>query len=308
MLEPVVQVWAMANGSELENALSIVRSSPDHIVLERVVPRAQYHPPTGTPSIRAVYLDTETTGIEPDDAIIELAVVAFDFDPASGRIFSVAPPRSWLEDPGRAIPDAITAMTGITDQMVRGCSIPEDELMEACDGAELIIAHNASFDRPLVERRFSWFSERPWACSQLDVGWNGFGYSALAMDYLIMKHGRAFHDGHRAESDAVAGVHVLASPFADGTWPMKYLYAKANLITYRVRAVRAPFDAKDMLKARGYRWDAGDARREKAWWIEVATDGLAAEQAWLARHVYPAGGKPVVEKLTARERYSARGR
>ena len=83
----------MVNRSDLENALAIVRSSPDHIVLERVVPRTQYHAPAGTPSIRAVYLDTETTGIDPDDVIIELAVVGFDFDPATGRIFNVAPAR-----------------------------------------------------------------------------------------------------------------------------------------------------------------------------------------------------------------------
>ena len=84
----------MVNRSDLENTLAIVRSSPNHIVLERVIPRTQYHAPANTPSIRAVYLDTETTGIDPDDVIIELAVVGFDFDPTTGRIFNITPTQS----------------------------------------------------------------------------------------------------------------------------------------------------------------------------------------------------------------------
>lgn len=292
----------------LERALAVVRISPNHIVLDRITPRPRYHVPDGTTCVRAVYLDTETTGVDPEDVLIEFAVAAFDFDPLSGRIFDVTLARSWLEDPKRPIPLQITNLTGITDEMVRGRSISEREVIAACDKAELIIAHNAGFDRPMVERRIPWFAEQRWACSQYDINWYEAGYSGLSMDYLVMKHARSFHDGHRAAADVVAGVHVLASAFSDGTWPMRELNANANRVTRQIRAVGAPYELKDTLKARGYRWDPGRAGRERAWWIEIPEEAFAVEQAWLIRNVYSMGGGPIVKKLTARERYSERGR
>lgn len=292
----------------LERALAIIRASSDHLVLDRVTPHSRYHVPDGTRCIRAVYLDTETTGIEPEDVLIELAVAAFDFDPISGRIFDVKPTRSWLEDPKHPIPAQITNLTGISNEMVRGKSIPEREVIACCDNAQLIIAHNAGFDRPMVERRIPWFSEQRWACSQYDINWNRAGYNGLSMDYLVMKHARSFHDGHRAAADVVAGVHVLATAFSDGTWPMRELNANANRVTNKIRAVGAPYEWKDILKARGYRWDPGGVGRQRAWWIEISEEAFGIEEAWLARNVYARGGRPLVKKVTARERYSERGR
>lgn len=292
----------------LARALAVIRASPDHIVLDRITPRLRYHAPDGTPCIRAVYLDTETTGIDPEDVLIEFAIAAFDFDPLSGRIFDVTPARSWLEDPKRPIPTQITNLTGITDEMVRGKNISEREVIATCDKAQLIIAHNAGFDRPMVERRIPWFAEQRWACSQYDINWYKAGYSGLSMDYLVMKHARSFHDGHRAAADVVAGVHVLASSFSDGTWPMRELNANANRVTCQIRAVGAPYELKDTLKARGYRWDPGRTGRERAWWIEIPEEACAVEHAWLIRNVYAMGGEPTMKKMTARERYSERGR
>lgn len=291
----------------LARALAVVRESQDHIVLQRVVPRTYYHKPDGTHCLRAVFLDTETTGLETDDAIIELAVVGFDFDPISGRIFGVESARAWLEDPERPLSAEITKLTGITDEMVRGQAIADEEVMTVCRDAQLIIAHNAAFDRPMVERRMPWLAERPWACSQYDINWRKVGYSSLSMDYLVMKHARSFHGNHRATTDVIAGVHVLATPFSNETWPMKELYERANLVTYRIKVIGAPFEMKDRLKARRYRWDPGNAERERAWWIEVPGEALAAEQEWLGRNVRTSAS-PTIQKITARDRYSERVR
>lgn len=292
----------------LERALSVIRASPDHIVLERITPCARYHVPDGTPCVRAVYLDTETTGLDPEDVLIELAVAAFDFDPVTGRVFDVKPTRSWLEDPSRPIPAQIMKLTGITNELVRGKRISEREVISSCAQAQLIIAHNAGFDRPMVEKRIPWFAEQRWACSQYDIDWHNAGYSGSSMDYLVMKHARSFHDGHRAAADVVAGVHVLATAFSDGTLPMRELNGNANRVTCHIRAVGAPYELKDTLKARGYRWDPGRIGRQRAWWIEIPEEAFGIEDAWLARNVYARGGRPLVKKVTARERYSERGR
>ena len=71
-----------------------------------------------------------------------------------------------------------------------------------------------------------------------------------------------------------------------------------------MRATGAPFESKDALKARGYRWD-GDAR---VWHCTLASDeALDAELAWLRAEVYGSRRAQVeVEALDALTRYSAR--
>lgn len=40
----------------------------------------------------------------------------------------------------------------------------------------------------------------------------------------------------------------------------------------RIWAERSPFDLKDELKKRGYRWSPGDDGRPKSWYIDVDQD------------------------------------
>ncbi len=54
----------------------------------------------------------------------------------------------------------------------------------------------------------------------------------------------------------------------------------------RVWAEYAPFDMKDVLKRRGYRWFGGGDGQPKAWWTEVDEDDLAAKLRFLEREVY----------------------
>jgi len=73
-----------------------------------------------------VYVDVETTGlIQGKDKIIELAIVGFEFLP-DGRIFRILKKFDEFEDPGFPISTEITALTGITDEMVEGKHINED--------------------------------------------------------------------------------------------------------------------------------------------------------------------------------------
>ena len=102
--------------------------------------------------------------------------------------------------------------------------------------------------------------------------------------------------------------HLLATPLESGDLPLKLLLQSARKKTVRIWAVGAPFDAKDALKARRYRWNSGDDKRPKAWYRDVREDEQAAEQKWLADVVYGgASGKWKVDVLDARTRYSDRG-
>ena len=48
------------------------------------------------------------------------------------------------------------------------------------------------------------------------------------------------------------------------------LLININKKSYRIEAIKAPFDIKDMLKGAGYRWNA----EKKHWWSEVSEEQL----------------------------------
>lgn len=277
-------------------------------VLRRFKPRLSYGDlERGEDSRSGLFVDVETTGMQwMNDRIIEFAGVPFTFGVESGRITRVGTPFVSLEDPGRPLPPEIVRLTHITDDMVAGQRIDDAQVNALADQAHLVIAHNAKFDRPFVEARFPAFADKPWACSITDVPWNAHGLTSVKLGWLLMEHAGVYFRAHRAEDDCSASIHVLATPFADdGSLPMRHLLESSRRHSVLVRAVNSPFDTKDLLKARGYQWDAGTPQRMKAWQKEVRDEALQAELAWLHETIYKGRGKPETTKLTARTRYSA---
>jgi DNA polymerase-3 subunit epsilon len=227
--------------------------------------------------------------------------VLFGYD-AEGRITGVEERLDQLEDPGRPIPPEITALTGIRDEDVEGRRIDEGRVLDLVTRADLVVAHNAAFDRAFLERRLSVFTEQPWACSANDVPWRAAGMESRKLEFLAYRSG-VFYDGHRAENDCLAGVHVLAQELPDlGGTAMAALLRAARRTDVLFRAVGSPFETKDLLKARGYRWRA-DA---KVWWRHVPADEAEAERAWLAREIYGGRSRAEEVEVTAYRRYSPR--
>lgn len=277
---------------------------PDFRVLRRLLPRQQFGPAQG-PVRRVVVLDTETTGLDQTkDRIIELALLQFDVDASTGRPCGEVQVYDGLEDPGMPISAEIEAITGISNAMVRGQRLDETRIAALLDGVDLIIAHNAAFDRPFVEARLPQFVPFAWACSFADIDWKAEGHGSAKLDYLAMELGW-FYDAHRAEVDCHALLTVLEAglPVTRQTG-LTRLLAAAGQISYRLQATGAPFDAKDELKARGYRWNA----EQKVWHTRLDDEvALQAECDWLKVVVY--GKRPArvqVEKLDARVRYATR--
>jgi hypothetical protein len=151
----------------------------------------------------AVVLDTETTEVDPPDKVIELALVKFEYSRESGAIGRVFDAYDGLEDPGMPIPPESTTIHHITDDMVRGQRLDEAAIGRVLEGAGLVIAHNAGFDRPFVEARLAAFKALPWACSLRDVPWDSLGLGSAKLDYLAYRYG-FFFEGHRAEIDCRA--------------------------------------------------------------------------------------------------------
>ena len=254
---------------------------------------------------RVVVLDTETTGLDQGkEKIIELAMLRVDIDNATGLPVGEVQVYDGLEDPGKPIPPEVVALTGIKDADVHGQRLDEARVAEMLEGVDLIIAHNAGFDRPFVENRIAQFAHVNWACSFADIDWKAQGRGSAKLESLAQANGW-FYDAHRAEMDCHALLAVLAQklPEDEGTGLARLLQAVTRP-SYSLQATNAPFEAKDKLKARGYRWNA----EQRVWHTRLKTDEeLNAECAWLKEHVYGQRRALVqLEKQDALVRFSSR--
>ncbi|PJR10224.1 exonuclease domain-containing protein [Sinorhizobium meliloti] len=90
---------------------------------------------------------------------------------------------------------------------------------------------------------------------------------------------------------------------------LRALLDPADLVIAHNAAIyveHSPFEMKDHLKARGYRWSDGSDGRPRSWWIEIDEERLAAELAFLRSEIYRwEEADPPVKRLTAFDRYKA---
>ena len=286
-----------------EGAAQVLDEHDDYRVLRRLKPRPVdpvYR--LGPGESIALMVDVETTGLDHRrDEVIELGMVAFVHD-AEGRIGPVVGVFSMLHEPTVEISAEITRLTGITAEMVAGHAIDMAAVRALLEPAELVIAHNAKFDRAFCERLDEGFRHKAWACSVAEVPWAEIGFEGAKLGYLVNGCGW-FHHGHRAVDDCHALLEVLAHDTGGGSSGFVYLLGSSTRTRVRVWAESAPFDMKDVLKRRGYRWFGGGDGLPKAWWTEVDGDDLAAELSFLEREVYLREVELRREVLTAYERY-----
>ncbi|MDP1655855.1 MAG: 3'-5' exonuclease [Hylemonella sp.] len=278
---------------------------PDYRVLRRLVPRLDFDGAAPGSVLNVLVLDTETTGLDATkDKIIELALLRVQVDSITGLPVGAVRVHDGLQDPGIPISKEVQEITGITNVMVQGQQLDEACIAEMLDGVDLVIAHNAGFDRPFCEARLPAFAALRWGCSLADVDWKAAGYSSAKLEQLALANGW-FYDAHRAEVDCHALLAVLGVRLkGDLANPMLGILAASGTPSYRLQANGAPFDAKDLLKARGYRWNA----EQKVWHTVLASaNTLQAEFEWLKAHVYGArSARLQVEKLDALTKYSTR--
>lgn len=280
--------------------------SPDFRVLRRVIPRPQSKRQDWQITKTGVLLDLETTGLDAQkDEIIELGMVKFDFT-SDGTILGVRDILGSFNEPSVSISSEITALTGITDELVKGHRINETAVSSFVEDAVIIVAHNAGFDRKFAERYWPVFEHKAWGCSATEIEWRKHGFEGSRLSYLL--HGAGFfHQAHRAVDDCHALLEILAFHLpTSGTPALAALLEKARKKTTRVWAEHSPFDLKDILKRRGYRWSDGTDGRPKSWYIDIDEDVLDDEIAFLRSEIYLRDIEPRLQTFTAFNRFSIR--
>lgn len=286
-----------------EDCAEALKQSNDFQVLRRVQPKEQYNPPpTELPFLHKLcILDTETTGLDTAECeVIELGYQIIEFD-SQGNLYQVLSKQNFLNEPAGEISDEVTQVTGITFEDVKGHHIDWDEVAKEIQVVDLVIAHNAGFDRPVVERYHEVFKTKVWGCSVNQIDWQTLaGVGSRSQEYLAWKVGQFFYDAHRALDDVQALTQLLTCPISNPPQPaLAFLLPEVRKAKTLVKATGAPFDLKDALKSRHYRWNASARVWQKVFDNEV----LDAELAWLSESGV---SNPEIQKLKATDTFSIR--
>jgi len=158
-----------------------------------------------------VMLDFETTGLSPDmgDRITEVAALRIVGGEVTERYVS-------LVNCGVRIPAFITALTGITQDMVDGAPPARQVVPELIDfiGGDMLSAHNASFDEKFLKAeggRLGRTTGHAGLVCSLKLSRRLFpGLASYKLGQLSRQLGIEFRGtAHRAEADAQVAADVL---------------------------------------------------------------------------------------------------
>jgi DNA polymerase-3 subunit epsilon len=289
-----------------ENLARRLEATGNYKVLRRLVPRSPTPTPAGYNGKIGIVLDFETTGLNPaKDEIIEVAMIKFQYS-ETDEIAGVSDVFQSYNEPSVPIPALVTDLTGITNQMVAGHRIDMAALEAFVADANIVIAHNTGFDRKFAERLSPIFEHKHWACTQTEIDWRKHGFGGAKLGYLLADIGH-FHNAHRAIDDCHALVEIIAHPIpAAARSVFAELIDCARRTTIRIWAQHSPFELKDALKARGYRWNDGTDGRPKSWFIDVDEDKRDTELSYLKKEIYHREVDIECRAMTALDRFSNR--
>ncbi len=146
------------------------------------------------------FIDVETTGLSPRSArVCEVAAISFR---GSERVGTIAE----LINPGVPIPPVVSAIHGITDDMVRGRPSFGDvapRLLAAVEGS-VIVAHNSGFDLGFFNMEFERlglkFPELP-VVDTLDIARRHWKFQSNKLGSIAAELNISNENWHRALSD-----------------------------------------------------------------------------------------------------------
>ena len=290
---------------EAERLVRRLEATGDYKVLRRLVPR-KLSASIATDEKIGLIIDFETTGLDfMKDEIIEIGMLKFRYS-TSDEVTGVSDIFQSFNQPSIAIPPDVVELTGIRDEMVKGCSLNAVDIATFAADSNIVIAHNASFDRKFAERSWDIFRHKHWACSSTGIDWRKFGVGGTKLAYLLAECG-FFHGAHRAIDDCHATLEILDRPLP-GTErsALATLLDCARRKAFRVWAEGAPFNLKETLRRRRYRWNDGSDGRSRSWYVDVEEALLGAELDFLRNEIYGHHVDLECAEITSLDRFSSR--
>ena len=219
----------------------------DQLTLLEAVPDQRPNPPVPPAPATLLILDTETTGLDPQtDRCLEVGAILFSVSARSvlAQQSFLLPVDSNAAEPINRIPPAVTRLP----QPWTGALRWFDELVAASD---VLVAHNAAFDRQWFGRDPLPAVSHPWLCSMEDLRWPAERQlrSRPSVRDLALAYGVPVWSAHRALTDCIYLAEVFArcddleTMLLHGLEPRQLVRAKIS------------YDDRHLAREAGFRWN-----------------------------------------------------
>ena len=255
--------------------------------------------------------DLETTSLEHKNGkIIEFGGLLASFTKTQG-ILNCTDTYNGLQDPNEPLSDEVKDVTHITDEELKGQTIDWAHVRRMIEQADFVVCHNSDFDRHFFESNSpadiqDLIKTKAFGCTLQDIDWWKKGDKSRTLEDLNLRRGFKF-TGHRAVNDCWATLNLLREVKEAIPELMTNIKKKTTLIC----AIDAPFDQKENLKRKNFRWSDGETKNiPKCWHAYVEESEVDSAKEWLDRVVYNGEAKshrlPNQTNISATERYSER--
>ena len=252
-------------------------------------------------ALKVCFLDLETTGSNKETSkIIEFAGKLTAIDKNNGELIGIIDSYQSFNDPEEPISQEITRITGITDEDVEGHSLNWGIISQIMHDADIIVAHNASFDRAFMDRYLPLSKDKVWVCSVNDINWAERGFNARGQEILCIWHG-FYYESHRAMYDVDALIHLVTYDVKEQNKASLELIANSTKSSYQIAAINSPYETKDLLKSRKYRWNP----TRKYWWKNIFLEDLESEKEWMADNIYNGYFQGQVVEISLTDKYKS---
>lgn len=161
------------------------------------------------PASIGLVVDIETTGLSDRDEIIEISLIAFEYDSGSGEILRRLDEYTGLREPSVACATEALQVHGISPGMTRGKSLNKKKIFELISSAEIIFSHNVEFDRKFLQKQYADLPTKHWACTMRQILWDSEGFFGIGLSAIAEHYGIEQGVVHRARNDAEVVLKIL---------------------------------------------------------------------------------------------------
>lgn len=186
---------------------------------------------TRHPTVKLAVVDVETTGFDPlQDELLALSVVCVEVDRVSGELVKIIDNYTGQREPTRPMSPAVEQLLGISAADLAGHVLDVVRISAMLEGCELVVAHNAAFDRSFIESHVPSFRQLAWGCSLRDIDWFGAEKQPKAsIEHLAILYGIESSNG-TPQADCNALVRAMSMPLpVSGITGFAALLASAHL-------------------------------------------------------------------------------
>ena len=203
-------------------------------------------PPSVVPRTLLI-LDTETTGLDPETHhCVEVGAILFDVQSRAvlAQQSFLLPAETNAAEPINRIPAAVTRLPQPWKEGLRW-------FQNLLDAADVLVAHNAAFDRQWFGRGELPAVTQPWLCSMDDMRWPADRQlrSRPSVRDLALAYGVPVWAAHRALTDCIYLAEVFArcedleQQLLQGLEPRQLVRAKVS------------YDDRQLARDAGFRWN-----------------------------------------------------